>query len=225
MGSSPSRSTIFNVMRKQLTTSKKKKLQELVNSSCQKCGTTDPSSLQYHHIDAVCVGGTNDLTNLSILCYSCHKEYHSTYGKRATRETFIEFISLEKYQTYTHYSKESTEKTKASIDMQILDQVYLLKVALRNLELQNKITKDTISRLRIENEILKESKGLFDPDYYAEQLANFHRQKIELLEMDVQKLLQENAILQSKVPQPRAERVYFWSKWKLSRKLQFRADG
>jgi len=42
---------------------------------CEKCGRLD--SLVFHHTLAVQDGGSHDPDNLSRLCSSCHKEWHS----------------------------------------------------------------------------------------------------------------------------------------------------
>ncbi len=42
---------------------------------CKKFGR-----LEVHHVKPLCENGTNDLENLSTLCYGCHKLHHNDGG-------------------------------------------------------------------------------------------------------------------------------------------------
>lgn len=44
------------------------------NGKCASCGNDD--ELEIHHIVPLCLGGTNNLTNLVPLCHRCHKAAH-----------------------------------------------------------------------------------------------------------------------------------------------------
>lgn len=47
------------------------------NNTCQMCCKYDESyNMQVHHITPVSDGGTDEYTNLILLCYECHKTVH-----------------------------------------------------------------------------------------------------------------------------------------------------
>jgi 5-methylcytosine-specific restriction endonuclease McrA len=51
-----------------------KKALERANNKCYYCGSK--SNLEAHHIVPLFAGGTNDDTNLQVLCDDCHKRKH-----------------------------------------------------------------------------------------------------------------------------------------------------
>jgi 5-methylcytosine-specific restriction endonuclease McrA len=53
------------------------------NYTCQHCGAKeDPNhfTFQVHHIIFKCKGGSNDLSNLLLVCPFCHKHYYHGCG-------------------------------------------------------------------------------------------------------------------------------------------------
>jgi hypothetical protein len=73
---------------------------ELLGCTCVNCGAT--TDIEYHHIVPLCVGGTNNLTNIAPVCYRCHKaihgekDYREYAAKRAAkpRKSFDNEISM-----------------------------------------------------------------------------------------------------------------------------------
>lgn len=55
------------------------------NYKCQDCGKDIRDNIRFpgeaHHIVPISEGGTNELSNLKTLCYSCHKKAHSRVTK------------------------------------------------------------------------------------------------------------------------------------------------
>jgi len=61
------------------------------DKACVKCGKT--TSLEAHHIVALCEGGKDELENLATLCSICHHEWE--YIARALKDmTFQEWIDI-----------------------------------------------------------------------------------------------------------------------------------
>ena len=61
---------------------------------CEKCGSN--LKLQIHHKKPLKDGGTNDSSNLMLLCFDCHKGLygvHGKYGKLGIEET-IEIVGI-----------------------------------------------------------------------------------------------------------------------------------
>ncbi len=56
-------------------TKKKKKLIKERGNCCQLCGAT--GTLHAHHIKPMSRGGSDDASNLLLVCPSCHKKFHS----------------------------------------------------------------------------------------------------------------------------------------------------
>lgn len=54
----------------------KKMLEEKCGDRCVNCGSKE--GIQYHHIVPLIYGGTNKITNIVALCYSCHKNAHGS---------------------------------------------------------------------------------------------------------------------------------------------------
>jgi len=50
------------------------KLQE--NPKCQRCGVTH--DLEVHHVRPLASGGSNELSNLMVLCHPCHRAQHGS---------------------------------------------------------------------------------------------------------------------------------------------------
>ena len=50
-------------------------LKQELGCQCVNCGSED--NVQYHHIVPVALGGTNRVTNIVPLCYSCHRAAHN----------------------------------------------------------------------------------------------------------------------------------------------------
>lgn len=65
----------------------RKKLVEELGSVCSNCGSD--LDIEYHHIVPLVLGGTNRITNIAPLCYSCHKKAHgsSKINKLRNRST------------------------------------------------------------------------------------------------------------------------------------------
>ena len=68
---------------------------KLLGCKCVNCGAT--TDIEYHHIVPLCVGGTNNLTNIVPVCYRCHKaihgekDYREYAAKTAQRKTVKSF--------------------------------------------------------------------------------------------------------------------------------------
>ena len=51
------------------------------NYTCGECGQTLLEfELDVHHVKLACLGGTDDEENLIVLCRTCHKKKHATFG-------------------------------------------------------------------------------------------------------------------------------------------------
>lgn len=53
----------------------------ILGGTCQYCGST--KNIEIDHILPVAKGGANEIANLQLLCYSCHKDKHR-FRNRAT---------------------------------------------------------------------------------------------------------------------------------------------
>lgn len=64
--------------------------QSFTYNHCCNCGVI--ADLQIHHIVPLAVGGTNNLTNLSLVCEDCHRKVHGkgTLNKKLQREGITE---------------------------------------------------------------------------------------------------------------------------------------
>lgn len=54
------------------------RLKSELGCECVNCGSTE--NIQYHHIVPLCNGGTNRISNIAPLCYSCHKASHGKHS-------------------------------------------------------------------------------------------------------------------------------------------------
>lgn len=54
------------------------KEKNIIGKKCCNCGKEE--DLEYHHIVPLSMGGSNNLSNLCCLCYSCHSLIH--FGKK-----------------------------------------------------------------------------------------------------------------------------------------------
>jgi hypothetical protein len=59
----------------------KENLSKTRNGICEECGNENYNILQVHHIIERCNGGTNDESNLQLLCPNCHYTKHLGYSK------------------------------------------------------------------------------------------------------------------------------------------------
>lgn len=64
---------------------------------CQKCGLS--KNIEVHHIVAVIEGGNDAITNLSVLCRSCHSEWHHAVelaeeDHQARRARFDQWLTI-----------------------------------------------------------------------------------------------------------------------------------
>ncbi len=50
------------------------------NGVCERCGYDNYTILQIHHIVERHKGGTDDLSNLELLCSNCHMVHHHGYA-------------------------------------------------------------------------------------------------------------------------------------------------
>ncbi|MBD7935924.1 HNH endonuclease [Cytobacillus sp. Sa5YUA1] len=62
-------------IRTEFQTVRKQFLNQLEKKECFNCGTTS-EAFHVHHIVPLAIGGTNRLTNLSLLCEACHGLVH-----------------------------------------------------------------------------------------------------------------------------------------------------
>src|SRR2546427_13203665 len=60
-------------MRKRLTPAQQRDI-VVEAGECSECGENNPRLLQVHHIKPFAKGGSNKLTNLSVLCPNCHQK-------------------------------------------------------------------------------------------------------------------------------------------------------
>ena len=54
-----------------------KEWKDALPKQCASCGATE--NLQYHHIVPLSMGGRDVLSNIAVICASCHSKVH--YGK------------------------------------------------------------------------------------------------------------------------------------------------
>jgi hypothetical protein len=59
----------------------KNHLSEMRGGVCEKCGNENYNILQVHHIIEKSKGGTNEFSNLLLLCPNCHMTEHLGYSK------------------------------------------------------------------------------------------------------------------------------------------------
>jgi 5-methylcytosine-specific restriction endonuclease McrA len=59
----------------------KENLSKIRGGICEECGNENYNILQVHHIIERCNGGTNDESNLELLCPNCHYTKHLGYSK------------------------------------------------------------------------------------------------------------------------------------------------
>lgn len=64
-------------IRKEARTIRKEYMKVIVY--CEDCGETDKRLLELHHIKPIALGGGNEVTNLRMLCPTCHKIQHLNY--------------------------------------------------------------------------------------------------------------------------------------------------
>lgn len=58
----------------------KKMLVEKLGKECANCGSN--TDIDYHHIVPLALGGTNRISNIAPLCYSCHQKAHGSENIR-----------------------------------------------------------------------------------------------------------------------------------------------
>ena len=61
-------------MRKSLPPTLREELAQRLGCACANCGSTD--GVEFHHIVPVRMGGTNNITNFTVLCFKCHLAVH-----------------------------------------------------------------------------------------------------------------------------------------------------
>ena len=59
----------------------KENLSKIRGGMCEECGNENYNILQVHHIIERCNGGTNEESNLELLCPNCHYTKHLGYSK------------------------------------------------------------------------------------------------------------------------------------------------
>lgn len=75
----------------------KKRLLKLRGKCCERCG--EGEGIEAHHKIALSNGGTNDVSNLVLLCHSCHRnEWHKRCEGNMTFDEFMESPTLKEYQ-------------------------------------------------------------------------------------------------------------------------------
>ena len=52
--------------------------------TCQDCHRQGLRRLEVHHVKALQFGGSDEMTNLTTLCYDCHRSRHASVGRRDT---------------------------------------------------------------------------------------------------------------------------------------------
>ena len=52
--------------------------------TCHDCRRQGLGRVEVHHVKALQFGGTDDLENLTVLCYDCHRARHASAGRRDT---------------------------------------------------------------------------------------------------------------------------------------------
>lgn len=60
----------------------KKKLLKLYGEKCQRCDYNKMEILEVHHIVERHLGGSNEISNLELLCPNCHAEEHYSRNNR-----------------------------------------------------------------------------------------------------------------------------------------------
>lgn len=56
-----------------------------LGKACVNCGSTE--MIEYHHIVPICVGGTNNVSNIAPVCNRCHKAIHGEKDYRSYKLT------------------------------------------------------------------------------------------------------------------------------------------
>ena len=59
----------------------KENISKIRGGICEECGNENYNILQVHHIIERCNGGTNEESNLQLLCPNCHYKKHLGYSK------------------------------------------------------------------------------------------------------------------------------------------------
>lgn len=101
----------MNIM--QLSSRTLSKLLNRLGISCFKCGW-DKASCDVHHIIPKKVGGTDDHSNLTVLCPNCHREAHAL-----KTQDFPTFADLVGDEWKKHYFPDGTKS--AVVRKQISD--------------------------------------------------------------------------------------------------------
>lgn len=97
---------------------------------CCNCGSKD--DLTYHHIVPITQGGTNNITNIAVVCASCHRAIHgykeiTAYkkgiagGRPARVEAAVCIEALEKYRECKIGQKELRKILQLSANSKITD--------------------------------------------------------------------------------------------------------
>jgi hypothetical protein len=90
---------------RRLTDEQRAELLEQAGHTCSACGAT-LTSLQIAHVVPLALGGSDDLTNLTVLCQACH----ARLDLHQPRETeFIEFLAhlIERHPAFEHVQQDS----------------------------------------------------------------------------------------------------------------------
>ena len=86
------------------------KLIENRNGACEVCGFDCEFCLQAHHIVPISQGGTNDLSNLALLCANCHAAVEKMKTAQWSRSVFRVYTDSQ----YEHLIKLSGSSLAAA---------------------------------------------------------------------------------------------------------------
>ena len=60
---------------------------------CQDCKRQGLGRAEVHHVQHLRDGGTDEMDNLIVLCYDCHRKRHASVGRReTTREAWSDLL-------------------------------------------------------------------------------------------------------------------------------------
>lgn len=116
-----------------LTQPQRKRYQERHIPQCKRCGRFSPwgtKIMQIHHILPTSKGGTNDESNLVVLCTNCHSICHSPFGSYVPPERFEEWLKEPSLYTWPELEDEHligmcTEAWEAIRELRMSTEMYM----------------------------------------------------------------------------------------------------